>query len=57
MVSNSSLGPKGRLQGKNPVFHQFPKLPLYKEIQQILTKLPKVESRTKDFNLFYAETE
>jgi len=56
-VSKSSLGPKGRLQGKNPVFPQFPRLPLFKEIQQILTKLQKVESKTKKYISFFAETE
>ena len=32
---------------RNPQNPQSPKLPLYKEILQFLTKLRKVESRTK----------
>ena len=41
---------------RNPVFPQFPRLPLFKEIQQILTKLRKVERKTKKLFLFFAET-
>ena len=32
-------------------------LPSAMEVRHEVTKLRKVESRTKDFNLFYAETE
>jgi hypothetical protein len=42
---------------RNPENPQSPKLPLYKENLQILPKLRKVESRTKEFILFFAETE
>jgi len=45
------------LQGKNPLFPQFPRLPLFKEILRILTKIRKVESKTKEFFLFFAETQ
>jgi hypothetical protein len=31
----------------NPVFPQFPRLPLFKEILQILTKLRKNERKAK----------
>jgi len=37
---------------RNPVFHQSPRLPLYKEKLRILTKLQKVESNTKHIYLF-----
>jgi len=37
-------------QSKNPVFPQFPKLPLYKEILQFLTKLRKNERNAKGRN-------
>ena len=40
------------LQGKNLIFPQFPRLPLYKERLQILTKLRKVESKTKESFIF-----
>ena len=33
---------------RNPVFPQFPRLPLYKEIQQFLTKLRKNERNAKE---------
>ncbi len=44
-------------QSKNPQNPQSHKLPLYKEILQFLPKLRKVESKTKEFILFFAETE
>ena len=45
-------GTQERLPNRNPIFFQFPRLPLYKEILRILTKLRKVESKTKEFILF-----
>ena len=44
-------------QSKNPENPQSPKLPLYKEKLGILAKLLKVESKTKETFLFFAETE
>jgi hypothetical protein len=41
-----------RLPNRNPIFLQSPRLPLYKEKLRILTKLRKVESKTKRFSFF-----
>jgi len=44
-------------QSKNPVFPQFPRLPLYKEILQIFPKLRKNARKTKKLVSFFAEME
>ena len=44
-------------QSKNPQSPQSLKLPSYKEILRFLTKLRKVESKTKRIHSFFAETE
>ena len=46
-----------RLPIRNPDFPQIPRLPLSKEKLRIRTKLRKVEGKTKEFILFFAETE
>ncbi|MCR4918478.1 MAG: hypothetical protein K5928_01495 [Prevotella sp.] len=46
-------GTQERSPNRNLVFPQIPKLPLFKEILRILTKLRKVERRTKQACLFF----
>ena len=42
-----------RLPIRNPIFLQFPQLPLDKERMRILTKLRKIEGRTKRIHSFF----